>query len=54
MRQDLRGLRLIGLAGTAALVAACSGGGGGGTGPEKEQAKARVVAISPADGAGKA
>ncbi|WP_344235449.1 L,D-transpeptidase [Actinocorallia libanotica] len=54
MRQDLRGLRLIGLASTAALVAACSGGGGGGTGPEKEQAKAPVVAISPADGSGKA
>lgn len=57
MRQDLRGfrrLRLIGLVSVGALVAACSGGGGNGTGPGEAKAQPPVVAITPADGTGKA
>ncbi len=55
MRQDLRGLRLVGLVSVMALAAACSGGGGSGPGSSGgDQAQEPVVAITPADGAGKA
>ncbi|GAA2737191.1 L,D-transpeptidase [Actinocorallia aurantiaca] len=47
-------MRLIGLVSVGALVAACSGGGGNGTGPGEEKAQPPVVAITPADGTGKA
>lgn len=62
MRQGFRGtrgrtaMRLVGLVSVAALAAACSGGGsgGGGGGGDKKDPVAPVVAITPADGTGKA
>ena len=63
VRQGFRGtrgrtaMRLVGLVSVAALAAACSGGGGGGGGgggEDKKEPVAPVVAITPADGTGKA
>jgi lipoprotein-anchoring transpeptidase ErfK/SrfK len=49
-------MRLVGLVSVTALAAACSSGGsgGGGGGEDKKEPAAPVVAITPADGTGKA
>jgi len=53
VRHDVRGFRLIGAVGALALATACTGGGSG-PGEVREQTQDPVVAITPADGSGKA